>query len=344
MGFAEHLPADVLETIRTSFVAEYATVSGAGLPIDTPTFVFPNDDVTTLDIATGLAYPAKAERARRNPKVGLLFEGGPGRPVVSVAGLAAVRDADLQANAERYLAETIVGPPVSPDVIDWSITRQAVWYLTRMIVSITPVHIRWWNTPEAMDATPGEWRAGGDVAVTSDPAPPGTVSPSPAWPQPHWRELARNVLEKGGPAHLGGPGHLTLLDADGFPLPIRANDIAHSNDGFSMIVPGGAPWSEGAATLSFGGLQVFVGMATVKDGVTQLVVERALPMLPLVDDPVQVLQPAADTRATLMERLTQETARRGQPIPTIPATPPAPSAGARYRIEAMARMMGASSQ
>ncbi|MBV9840412.1 MAG: hypothetical protein JOY99_02565 [Sphingomonadaceae bacterium] len=341
MGFVEDLPNSVLDAMRGAIVGEYATVSAAGVPIDTPTFIFASDDLSSFDIATGLAYPAKAERARKNPKTGLLFEGGQGKPVVSVAGNAAVCDADLQANMNRYLAETILGPPISPDVIDWSVTRQAVWYLTRIIVRVAPTHIRWWESADAMDAAPQEWRAPEGFAFPkSDPAPGGAISPAPAWPQPTWRELATRVLDnRGGLGGVGAPGHLTLLDPDGYPLPIRASGIEAAEHGFRLTVPKGAPWSAGKATLSFGGLEVFVGEVKPEDGALLMTVERALPVLPMVQDPAEVIQPTADTRIKLMERLEHETSRRGQPIPVVPETPPAPTAGARFRAEAMAAAM-----
>lgn len=332
MTFFQHLPEPVARLIRSQFVTEFASVSAAGIPIDTPLVIFSSEDFKSLDVATGLAYPAKAERARKNPKVGLLVEGGPHQPVVSVAGMAAVRDADLQANLNRYLAETIVMPFMDPRVTDYeAITRHAVWYFTRIIISVTPTHIRWWKDPAAMDENPQEWHApAGTIYPKSDPVPPGKPSQAPEWPHPPWQEMAQAALAR------KVPGHLTLLDAEGFPLPIRAREIKACEEGFRLVMPKGAPWSKGKATLSFEGREIFVGDAATERATTLMRVERALPILPLTSDYTEVLQPKPETRTRLMARLQYETKRRGQPIPAMPARPPQPTAGAKVRVESAA--------
>ena len=332
MTYLEQLPPDVAGLIQTRFLTEYASVSRAEVPIDTPLLVFTSADLKTLDVATGLADPAKAERARRNPKVGLLLEGRPEEPVVSIAGFAAVRDADLQANLDRYLSESIAQPPLDPEIMDWNITRRAIWYLTRIIICITPSHVRWWRNHAAMDEPAREWRAPpGTVYPVSDPAPAGKSSEAPRWPQPPWQDLAKSALAR------NVSGHLTLLDAEGHPLPIRAREVEAHREGFRLVIPKGAPWSQGKATLSFEGREVFVGNATNEDGATLLRVERSLPVLPLTQDYTEVLEPKPGTKAALMKRLEQELARRGQRIPSIPPDPPHPTAGAKLRRAGVAQ-------
>jgi hypothetical protein len=326
MTIREDLPATVLDLIDCGMFAEYATVSAAGVPIDTPVLYFPSADLRSFDLATGVAYPAKAERARRNPKVGLLLEGGPDAPVISVAGMAAVRDRDLQGNVDRYLSEAAHTLPHNPD---WSLARQAVWYWTRILVEITPVRVLWWDAPSRMDGAPRRWDApAGTIFPQSDPAPPGKASEAAKWREGPWAELAGQALAR------GAAGHLSVIDADGYPLPIRARSLAATEDGFLLDLPRGVPGAlEGKACLTFGGVETFIGEAAWANGRVSMRVERALPVFPMTEDMVQLWNPAPATREQLMHRLRQETDRRGQPIPMIPDQRPEPSEGYRRRLE-----------
>ncbi|MDG2002910.1 MAG: pyridoxamine 5'-phosphate oxidase family protein [Novosphingobium sp.] len=330
MSFLDHLPEHVGALIRSRFVCEWASVSKAGVPINSPLVPFTSDDLTTIDCATGLAYPAKAERARRNPKIGMLFEGGASEPVVSISGMAAVRDTDLQANLERYLSEEILTTMLDPASTDYAeVTRHAIWYFTRIVVCAKPAVVRWWDASSSLDEAPYEWRAPAATSFpASDPAPPGAMA-RPVWAEPlPWRELAKGAVGR------GAPGHLTLIDREGYPLPIRAGAITMTQSGFSLEMPGWLPWSAGKATLSFEGVEVFVGDVDCTGSQAAMTVERALPILPLLANPSEILQPRPETKQALMERIDQELARRGVSLPTMPDTPPQPTAGARFRAEA----------
>jgi hypothetical protein len=322
MAMPEELPAPVAELMRSSSVGQYVTISAAGVPIDTPVLFFPSEGLRSFDLATGLSDPAKAGRARRNPRTALLIEGAPDEPVISIAGMAAVRDADLQANVARYLSEAAHTLPHNPD---WDLARQAVWYWTRMIVEITPARVLWWDSPAAMDRPPQRWDApAGTVYPPSDPVPPGAVSAPAKWEQPPWRELAGRALAR------GGTGHLSLIDAEGFPVSVRVRSVASADEGLALDLPKGMPCAvAGKACLTFGGIETFIGEMT-EGGFLR--VERTLPVFPMTSDMTQLWEPAAHTRSELMKRLLHETQRRGQPIPTIPAERPEPTEGYRRRM------------
>lgn len=325
MAMQMELPGAVLDLMMSSSVAEYATVSAAGVPIDTPVLFFPSDKLRSFDLATGLSYPAKAERARRNAHVGLLLEGGPDEPVVSIAGMAAVRDADLQANVIRYLSEAAHSLPFNPD---WSLARQAVWYWTRILVEIVPVRVLWWDNPAAMDNPPHRWEApAGTLFPQSDPAPEGKGSTASKWAERPWQDLAAKALER------HAPGHLSVIDETGFPMPLRARDIAITAEGFALDMPIGAPWAmAGKACLTFGGLETFIGEVSQAGRHVAMKVERPLPIFPMTEDQRQLWEPTDDTREQLMRRLREETDRRGQPIPEIPAERPEPTEGYKRRM------------
>jgi hypothetical protein len=320
------LPQHVVRLIQSVVNAEFATMTADGTPIDTPLFAFPAEDLSTLDMATGLAYPAKANRVRRNPKVGVLIEGVlPGEPTISIAGMAAVRDADIQGNALRYLAETGHYAHTGPDL--WPEQQKAIWYWMRIIMLIAPKQILWWDDPAQLEGAPHRWDAPADtVFPVSDPAPPASHEPAPKWLQPPWTELAEGVLAR------GAPGHLSLADADGFPRPFRARNIKQVEDGFTLDIQASAPViRQGKASLSFAGRENFIGSVTPEGSHLRLKVDRVLPILPLMDGELWAPQPA--THEALMGRLRKGLELRGQTMPVIPTIKPAPTPGALRRVE-----------
>jgi hypothetical protein len=334
VGARVDLPKHVADLIQTTFSVEFATVSTAGVPIDTPTLSFPKEDLSTIDVATGLAYPVKAERLRRNPKAGLWIDGVlPGEPTISIAGMGATKDADIQANSLRYIEE-IASYGVGL-MAPWSLEHKAVWYWSRIVMWIAPREILWWDSAADLDKEPHRWEApAGTIWPTSDPAPAGPPTKAPKWPQPHWTELAKNALGR------NEIGHVCLIDANGFPRPGKARNIEQTADGFVMDLPRYAPGNRnGPASLSFKGFENFVGTASEEAGRIRLKVDHALPLLPFVTDPQEQWTPKPVTYEAMMGRLKAELARRNQPMPVIPSVKPAPTRGGKRRAERFERIV-----
>ena len=331
----KQLPDHIAASLRSAFLCEFATVSAAAVPIDTPVGCFWNRD-GTISVTTGLAYPAKAERARRNPKVGLLIEGLPDEPLILIAGLATVRDADIQANIDRYLPEISAYWESFSAGYPWSVLREGVHYWSRVIIDVTPVRIWWWDKGST-DSPPNSWSAGASIAAPpSDPAPGAAASRPIEWPGLPWTEQAEQMMAEALPAHL------TLLDEAGYPLPFRARSVARTETGFALELPEDIPLVlDGKATLCFAGRSTFVGtVGRVPAGVT-MHVERALPSLPTVRDLDALWSPGSETRAKLMARLVEELDRRGQALPVLPENPPPPSECALLRAQRSSRVSAA---
>src|SRR5919202_726862 len=104
------LPGDVQQVFDRFITTEYVTVDRSGQPIAWPVTPYYRPGDQCIDVTTGLGYPKKANDARANPKVGLLFSDPTGSgldtpPMVLVQGTAEVDDHDLDANRERYARE-----------------------------------------------------------------------------------------------------------------------------------------------------------------------------------------------------------------------------------------------
>jgi hypothetical protein len=316
----------IQQALRDTRESEYATLTGAGQPVSNPLFHYYAHGARTIDIATGLAYPAKANRVRGNPKVGLLLgpavhahdpmaiieAGTPdtrkldGQPVLVVAAMGAVRDRDLQANTDRYVKLFLEEhPKIGPS--DWDTMKQMTNYWVRIWVECAPAIIYYWPSGRLDDEEPIVWRAPqGTEFPSSDPAPSAARSKPARWPAEPWQQRAELVLQK-FPTPV-----LTLANEEGFPIPFPTRSADLTDGGFVVTVPKHRPWEPaGPGSLSFGAYATFLGeVAPTVDGLL-FRVNRLIGNLPSVFDN------ASPEARVMAERLAMELAHRGQAMPVI---------------------------
>jgi hypothetical protein len=324
VDLANAWPAELTDVFEQALTCEYASMTRAGTPVTVPST--PYVGTGTLDVSTGLSYPAKAERARRNPKVALLFADpigtrSSGLPVVLVQGHAAVRDSDLQANTDRYARLTMAKLPEATKGQPRFLLKRMKFYYARIWIEIVPERILWWEDRD-LTREPGSWRADPSRALPqSDPAPTGR-QPS-AWlsPPEDWRGVAAGALRELPFADL------TFVDADGYPacVPVTAGELA--GEAVPLGLGRGAPeLRAGPACLTLHGHDekfttqenhTLIGSLALDSDGAHLRVERALADWSLTGNRAQIAVGFMRKGRVLTPRLRGEAARRGQPVPQV---------------------------
>ena len=317
-------PVELGDVFEQALTCEYASLTGAGAPVTVPST--PYVGAGTLDVSTGLAYPAKAERARRNPKVALLFADPIGTrsgelPVVLVQGHAAVRDTDLQANTDRYTRLAMAKLPAATKGQPRFLLKRMVFYYARIWIEIVPQRILWWESRD-LASEPKTWRSDPSRLLPESDPPPTGRQPS-AWlsPPSDWRVVAARALRELPFADL------TFVDADGYPvcLPVTAGELA-GEEGPLARGAGAPELRAGPACLTVHGHDerfttqenhTLIGsLAHDHDGL-RLQVERALADWSLTGNRAQIAIGFMRKGRMLTPRLSGEAARRGQPIPQV---------------------------
>src|SRR5215208_3694404 len=213
------LPQEVRDAFERFITCEFTTVDAAKQPITWPVTPYYRQGDPTIDVTTGLGYPKKADDARAHPSISLLFSdptvsGMESRLKVLVQGTAIVDDADLKANADRYISESGEKLPATRKMHPPKPLRGMLnWYYARLYIKVRPERVFLW--------------------------PEGDLAEEPVVHDAHLEEVRSGHVEE-PPANLGAPaaggaawdrrldfleGHetgvLSWMGPDGFPIAVR---------------------------------------------------------------------------------------------------------------------------
>lgn len=129
--------------VERSVVADVATLDRTGRPVTWPMTPYLDESGSAFEVSTGVTYPAKAERARRDPRTCIVIGGGH-EPLVRVTALATVRDRDLQGNTDRFVRQAARKTGAGWSRLPRRIVRAQAWHWVRIYVTLTPVCVEWW--------------------------------------------------------------------------------------------------------------------------------------------------------------------------------------------------------
>lgn len=214
------LPEDVQRVFDRFITTELTTIDSSGQPITWPVTPYYTPGAPCIDVTTGLGLPKKANDARANPFVSLLFSDPTGSGIerasmVLVQGSADVDDRDLEANRQRYATESADKlPAVARLLPPEPLRRFFAWYFARIYIHVRPERVYVWPggdasvEPQLFDAHMEEVRSGHSEEPDRFHASPG--GDAGVW-HPRLREL--------GTRHQTAV--LSIVSPDGFPFSLR---------------------------------------------------------------------------------------------------------------------------
>jgi hypothetical protein len=245
------LPQHIQDAFARFVTTEYTTVDLREQPIVWPVTPYYQRGDPCIDITTGLGYPKKANDARANPKVALLFSDPTGcgvaqPPAILVQGTAEIDDRDLTANRERYVRESAIKLPGAQSMQPPSALRRFfTWYYTRIYVHVRPERIYAWPQgditaePELYGSHMEEVRSGhSEEAELPHAEPEGGAAT--------WDARVEELGSRYATAVVG------FVAPDGFPFAARvpvASDPARRVVRITAV-PTGAPLIAGPACLT----------------------------------------------------------------------------------------------
>jgi hypothetical protein len=245
------LPPAVQAVFERFITTEYTTLDARGRPITWPVTPYYERGGPCIDVTTGIGYPKKANDARANPRVALLFSDPTGSglepaPMVLVQGSAEVDDRDLDANWRRYERESVAKLPGGRKLLPpRPVRRFFAWYFARVYVHVRPERVYVWpdgdpaREPELFGAHMEEVRSGhSEEPEVGHLAPEGGGE---AW-DPRLDELGSRYRQ----------AVLSFVSPDGFPFSLRL-PVAVDRDARRVRIEGeltGAPLQPGLACLT----------------------------------------------------------------------------------------------
>lgn len=291
------------ELFERFIAAEYGYISPRGLPLCWPVTPYwvPGRDV--LAIATGVAYPLKADYAKVTPQVALYFSDATGSgisdaPSILVKGRATVLDVDLQENTDRYV-RAIRKKFISARLAVNNLTVKLLdFYLPRLWVEIEPTSI--------------EERPHGATPPIASPPGVGTGQSLSDQDKSRVDQIATRFDD----------GVLTVIDENGSPDMTRMGIAGLGNGKILLEMPG----PSGDATLTFH----HHSMAGTRFHAYMLrgIIEASMPSQFVTERlvgffgngalfPLSVIPQIADKRRSLKRELK----KRGQPMPKLRIPP-----------------------